>query len=221
MEDPIILEGRLRALARSFPSLDAVNLSELFESRPLFMRSVPHDLRGGLSQEILAGVEANSEPPRGGTVPRKKLEGRFKQFQEVDWLSLLSESSASSQQGQVGAASDPRRRSCKSSTGVVSGAIGERSLLAVRLWKVRASPWVSLRWEFSRIPTGPLVPTGVESGDSSIGASQLYELDPIEFLFLYKEGRRGAAPGPSGMTSDHLFLVFESDAESALFIQVR
>ena len=69
-------------------------------------------------------MEANSEPSRGDTVPRKKLEGRFKQFQEVDWLSLLSESSVSSQQGQVGVASDPRRRSCKSSTGVVSGAIG-------------------------------------------------------------------------------------------------
>ena len=59
-------------------------------------------------QEILAGVEANSEartvrgwklllvhprmllcrPPRGGTVPRKKLEGRLKQFQEGDWLSF-------------------------------------------------------------------------------------------------------------------------------------
>ena len=34
VEDPIILEGRLRAPVRSFASLDAVILSELFESRP-------------------------------------------------------------------------------------------------------------------------------------------------------------------------------------------
>ena len=71
------------------------------------------------------------------------------------------------------------------------------------------------------ILTDPNRTTCPTTGDSSIGASQLYELDPVEFLFLYKEGRRGAAPGPSEMTSDHLFLVFESDAESELFIQVR
>ena len=171
VEDPIILAGRLRALARSFPSLDAVNLSELFESRPLFMRSVPHDLRGGLSagriafQEILAGVEANSEPPRGGTVPRKKLEGRFKQFQEVDWLSLLSESSASSQQGQVGAASDPRRRSCKSSTGVVSGAIGERSLLPLGFGRCVLRP--GPRYVGNSHGSQHHFTTGVESGDES------------------------------------------------------
>ena len=49
VEDPIILEGRLRAPVRSFASLDAVNLSELFESRPRLMRSVPYVLRGGFS----------------------------------------------------------------------------------------------------------------------------------------------------------------------------
>ena len=101
VEDPTILEWRLRAPVRSFASLDAVNLSELFESRPRLMRSVPHVLRGRFRsafrvafQEILAGVEANSEgrtvrgwklllvlprmllyrPPRGGTVPRRKLD---------------------------------------------------------------------------------------------------------------------------------------------------
>ena len=61
MEDPIILEGRLRASVRSVASVDAVNLSELFESRLRLMRSVPHVLRGGFRsvlrvafQEILS-----------------------------------------------------------------------------------------------------------------------------------------------------------------------
>ena len=56
-----LLKGRLRVL-------DAVNLSELFESRPRLTRSVPHILRGVFRsalrvafQEILAGEEANSE----------------------------------------------------------------------------------------------------------------------------------------------------------------
>ena len=58
----------MRAPARSFTSLDVLNLSELFESRPRLMRSVPHILRGGFRlalrvafQEILAGAEINSE----------------------------------------------------------------------------------------------------------------------------------------------------------------
>ena len=79
--------------------------------------------------ERLAGVEANSEawtvrgwklllvlprmllhrPPRGGTVPRRKLEDRLRQFQEGDWLSLLRQSSASSQQGLTGAVRRGRR----------------------------------------------------------------------------------------------------------------
>ena len=77
VEDPIILEWRLRAPVRSFASLDAVNLSELFESRPRLTRSVPHVLRGGVRsalrvafQETLAGVDANSE---GRTVRGWKL----------------------------------------------------------------------------------------------------------------------------------------------------
>ena len=44
-----------------------------------------------------------------------------------------------------------------------------------------------------------------------------FELDPLTCL---RKARRGAAPGPSGMTSDHLFLVLESDVESDLFVQV-
>ena len=109
VEDPIILEGRLRALVRSFASLDAVNLLELFESRLRFMRSVPHSHESRFPRDFgRSGGQQRSQdserlevalgarPPRGGTVPRKKLEGRLKQFQEGDWLSFLSQSSASS-----------------------------------------------------------------------------------------------------------------------------
>ena len=66
--EPIDVEARVRAPMRSFASLDVLNFSELFESRPRVMGSVPHILRGGFRlalrvafQEILAGVEANSE----------------------------------------------------------------------------------------------------------------------------------------------------------------
>ena len=103
-------------------------------------------------QEILAGVEGNSEartvrgwklllvlprmllyrPPRGGTVPRKKLEGRLKQFQEGDWLSLLSQSSTSSQQGQIGAVRRRRRNSDE------EAARAARALSLVQLGEISA-----------------------------------------------------------------------------------
>ena len=99
-------------------SLDAVDLSDLFERR-VKVRSVPHVLSRAFrmalrvaGQEILEVMETNSEvrvvrgwkfflvlprmvlfrPSRGGTVSRKKLESRVRQFQEGDWISLLRES---------------------------------------------------------------------------------------------------------------------------------
>ena len=100
---------------RAFESLDAVNLVDLFDHRARVMRSVPHVLKGAFRmalrvafQEIFDGTEANNEarvvrgwklflllprmllfrPPRGGVVPRKKLESRIRLFQEGEWLTL-------------------------------------------------------------------------------------------------------------------------------------
>ena len=44
-----------------------------------------------------------------------------------------------------------------------------------------------------------------------------FQLDPDEFLIGL---RRGAAAGPSGMTSDHLFPIMENEADSDLLVQV-
>ena len=47
-----------------------------------------------------------------------------------------------------------------------------------------------------------------------------FQLDPDEFLIGLRKARRRAAAGPSGMTSDHLFPIFESEADSDLLVQV-
>ena len=80
-------------------------------------------------QEILNGVEAHSEvraercwkllmllprllffrPARGGVVPRKKLEGRIRQFQEGDWISLLNDSANCAAQAKVASVRARRR----------------------------------------------------------------------------------------------------------------
>ena len=45
-EVQVLMDARVRAPVRAFTSLDAINLTDLFEHRPKLMQSVPHILRG-------------------------------------------------------------------------------------------------------------------------------------------------------------------------------
>ena len=45
-------------------------------------------------------------------------------------------------------------------------------------------------------------------------------LDPLEFLTCLRKARRGAAAGPSGMTSDHLFPMPENEGDSQRLVEV-
>ena len=47
-----------------------------------------------------------------------------------------------------------------------------------------------------------------------------FELDVDRFMSNIRVARRGAAPGPSGLTAEHLLLVFESDAAVGALFQV-
>ena len=53
-----------------------------------------------------------------------------------------------------------------------------------------------------------------------VAEAQPAELHSLEFLICLKNVRRGPAPGPSGMTSDHLCRVLESEGDSDLLNQV-
>ena len=41
-----------------------------------------------------------------------------------------------------------------------------------------------------------------------------------DFLTCLRTARKGAAPGPSGMTADHLFFILEGEADSELLVKV-
>ena len=251
--EPFDAEARVRAPARSFASLDVLNLSELFESRPRLMRSVPHILRGGFRlalrvavQEILAGVETNSEaravrgwklllvlprmllwrPPRGGTVSRKKLEARIRQFQEGDWISLLRQSTVASEQGQNRAVRQRRRNQDE------EAARAARALSLVQMGELSAGRQAL---EGASLAPGNLATLGVLTDPERrppfprralsqeirrTAPRDPFVLDPVELLICLRKARRGAAAGPSGMTSDHLFPVLENEADSELFVQV-
>ena len=124
-------------------------------------------------------------PPRGGLVPRKKLEARFAQFQAGQWVQLLDEGTQCAQEahsrnpvfGDIGSSHNPQKRPPQ-----------PREPLSQRI--AQAEP------------------------------SEQFQLDTDEFLVCLRKSRRGAAAGPSGMTSDHLFPLLESEADSQLFAHV-
>ena len=61
------------------------------------------------------------------------------------------------------------------------------------------------------LPRAPLSPEVAEAQ-----LVEAFELDSIKFVTCLRRARRGAAAGPSGMTSDHLFPVLENDIASLL-----
>ena len=64
-------------------------------------------------------------------------------------------------------------------------------------------------------PREPLLPEIM-----TMTPARLFDLDDDTFCRNLRNARRGAAPGPSGMTCEHLQPLLESDRDSALLCQV-
>ena len=56
---PVIFEAGVRAPTRAFASLDAVDLSDVFESRPRVMRAVPAVIRGAFRAAVRVALQEN------------------------------------------------------------------------------------------------------------------------------------------------------------------
>ena len=69
-----------------------------------------------------------------------------------------------------------------------------------------------------KCPPLPRTPLSREVADAQ--PSTALQLDSIKFLTCLGKGRRGAAAGPSGMTSNHLFPVLENEVGSDLLCRV-
>ena len=187
-------------------------------------------------EEILEGHEVNSNtrmsrgwkllmllprmllhrPSRGGRISRKQLEERFRRFQEGEWLSLLRE-------GQ-GCCSEAHRRSVRrrrrnvdelevrASRALHLCQLGELSSARQALEGATVAPGdlATLRalTDPDRRPALQRVPLSREVMECE--PDQPFVLDPVEFLLCLRTARRGAAAGPSGMTSDHLFPIWRT-----------
>ena len=75
----------------------------------------------------------------------------------------------------------------------------------------------SLRSEWSR-PPFPRQELSQEIARSEPGVP--FDLDVDKFLICLRKSRRGAAGGPSGMTSEHLIPLLDNERDSAAFARV-
>ena len=134
-EEPvdIVFVPHARATTVGFQSLDDVDLTQVFEVPAMVMKSIPKFMRGAFRgalklslQEIQRGSTANNSvveargwklffllprlllfrPPRGGLIPRGRLQERLARFAAGDWEALLLSSLEASMQGSLPVAED-------------------------------------------------------------------------------------------------------------------
>ena len=153
---------------------------------------------------------------------RKKLD-RVPQFQEGAWLSLLRESVACAEAAH---SSSVRRRHHSADEEAVRAA---RAVSLLRMGEVSATQQAlegaSLPGNLATLgmltdPTRrPPVPRSALSQEVR-GASRACYFAPIGILDLPSDSTPGAAAGPSGMTSDHLFPMLESEGDLQRLVEV-
>ena len=150
-------------------------------------------------------------PARGGIVPRDKLEDRLRRFAAGDWLSLLAESSKLAEVAKEASVRKRRRGSPSDEAKAVRAeqlaSLGELSAARRALEGAVLAPGTLTNPV--RRPPRPrdFVPLEI----LEMEPDEDVQLDDNLFAKNIRITRRGAAPGPSGMTSEHLFPLLESD----------
>ena len=238
---PLAFIPRVTQHVDAFASLDGVTLRDVFDTRVSVTHSVPHFLKGAFRgairvalQGILRGYELQSglritrgwklfmllprlllfRPRRGGKVSKKTLEERFQMFQEGRWLELLGISRWAS--AQVHQSSVRRRRRQHQDDGIQSELSAARQALEGA--NVASGNLATLRALMNRDRRPPFARQ--ELSQEILHSDQQSRSCWMETLVCQRTARRGAAPGPSGMTADHLFPILESEVDSGMLVQV-
>ena len=238
---PRVTSVEIRA---AFEFLDTVDLKATFSRRACVMKTTPHFLRGPFCNALrLAMEEAVRDgevhqnrgwklflllprlllhrPPRGGKVHRSKLVERFDDFARGSWRKLLEESvkcdadaatahTRKRRRHQVG---DIQRRAGRALALVQLGELsaGRQALEGAELAPGSEETLRELRNPLKRPPRAraplPQILDHVPA--------RPFELEEDRFAQVLRS-RRGAAAGPSGMTSEHLRPVLDSVADSHL-----
>ena len=199
-------------------------LDEIIEGR--HRRNVVKEERGWKLFFLIPGLLL-FKPARGGGVSRNQLEDRLRRFASGEWLSLLTESRKFSpkplKMHRSGKGGEERPLTslerCVQSSWLSLGELSaaRRALEGTVLAPGTLATLAELTNPVRRPPRprDPLPPEilGLEPEES-------VRLDEDQFAKNIRSARRGAAPGPSGMNSEHLFPILESDRTLASVCQV-
>ena len=160
-----------------------------------------------------------SRPPRGGLIPRKRLEERLAAFNSGDWVALVEMSLELEEKGSVASARKRRRgrsneNESRSARALFLTQLGE--LLSAR-HALEASPLApgdeSTRAKLTDENRRPSKPrTRLDQDILEMEPEEPFHIDVDKLQHNLRTARRGAAGGPSGMTSEHLKIVMESPA---------
>ena len=159
-----------------------------------------------------------SRPPRGGLIPRKRLEERLAAFNSGDWVPLVEMSLEQAEKGAVASARKRRRgRSNENESRAARALFLTRGSLSSARHALEASPLApgdeSTRAKLTDENRRPSKPRRrLDQDILEMEPEEPFHIDVDKFQHNLRTARRGAAGGPSGMTSEHLKIVLESPA---------
>ena len=237
----------------SFQWLAEVDLEVVFKQRPCLMKSVPGFMKGAYRSamrvafaEIDQGrVERDAtrssrgwklflllprlllhKPPRGGLVPKRKLQDRFEVFADGDWASLLASSMVHASRAAQASSRRSRRQDTDNLESRAARAealvhMGELSAARQALEGAAVAPGTRDTLNALQDPERrpPVLRDPIPPDILHAAPAEQFSLDFDVFTRNIRSARRGAAGGPSGMTAEHLRFILESPSETAAFFR--
>ena len=165
-----------------------------------------------------------TRPPRGGKISPRKLEERIARFTEGRWIDLVEESVEVCAVARTVVVrkrrhhTDQDRKVARAERLVMLGELSsaKQVLESGDLAPGNLSTLRALTDPEKRPPV-PREPVPRELLSRRPVAP--FQLDEDKLALNIRKARRGAAPGPSGMTSEHLFPLLESEDNMGAFVQ--
>ena len=161
---------------------------------------------------------------RGGLIPKNQLRDRFARFVRGDWVTLLRESQEAAQEATTSRCRrrrtqvdsiERRAERAQALVAMVEISAGRSALEGDPIAPGNEATLNSLRDEI-RKPRALREPLPAHVANPR--PAMEFELDKDRFLKNLRSAKRGAAAGPSGMTSEHLRPLLDSVRDSELLV---
>ena len=250
MVDDIVVGRAVREAIRGLDALDISAIfsrrASVMRSPPKFRSGAFRSAMRVALNEIVTGVERHDEsvqcrgwklfmllprlllfrPPRGGNISKQQLQERFSAFSRGEWDQLLMQSEDCNEAASRGFhrrrrahVDSPDRRVDRAQSLIMMGEVsaGRQALEGAPLAPGTQRTLDQLQDPVRRpaVPYSPL-PEAIRNHEVEIA----FSLEKEVFMKNLKCARRGAAAGPSGMTSEHLKSILENARDCELLFQV-